>query len=103
MRWDAVSAAARRGIVDAGKNMVGINGHSPVPVVQYLVEQHTMNAADPSAPGSVQSFKQIMDLAYPKPAREPGPAVPDGGMSLSLSPELARAVLARLSSARDGR
>lgn len=97
-RWDGVSAAARRGLAKAGKQIPDLVGDGPVRVVEYLVEQHTLNAADPSARGATQSFKQIMDLAYPKPEREvnTGPAVPAGGAAVVLSPELARELLAEL-------
>lgn len=97
-RWDAVSQAARLGIADAGAKIPDIDKRGSVPVVRYLVQQHTLNAADPSARGATQSFKQVMDLAYPKPEREVGAsaAVPAGGATLSLSPELARELLAAM-------
>jgi hypothetical protein len=102
-RWDGVSAAARRGLAKAGKQIPDISGQGPVRVVEYLVEQHTLNAADPSARGATQSFKQVMDLAYPKPEREvaTGPATPPGGASLALSPELARELLAAMRARRE--
>ena len=84
-RWDAVSAAARRGLVKAGEQLPDVRASSPVAVVEYLVSQHALNAADPSARGSQASFKQVMDLAYPKPEREvsSGPASPATGASLA--------------------
>jgi len=74
-----------------------------VPVVRYLVQQHTLNAADPSARGSAQSFKQVMDLAYPKPEREvaASSAVPEGGATLQLSADLARELLAAMRDKRE--
>lgn len=97
-RWAAVSQAARLGIADAGAQIPDIDKRGSVPVVRYLVQQHTLNAADPSARGATQSFKQIMDLAYPKPEREvaASAAIPAGGASVTLSPELARELLAEL-------
>ena len=97
-RWELVSAAARRGLAKAGEQIPDIARQGPVAVVEYLVTQHTLNAADPSARGATQSFKQVMDLAYPRPDREvsAGPAVPAGGATIALSPELARALLAEL-------
>jgi hypothetical protein len=102
-RWAAVSQAARLGIADAGTQIPDIDKRGSVPVVRYLVQQHTLNAADPSARGATQSFKQIMDLAYPKPEREVAPSsvVPAGGASIALSPELARELLAAMRARRE--
>lgn len=98
LRWDGVSAAARRGLAAAGKQIPDVVGNGPVRVVEYLVSQHTLNAADPSARGSAQSFKQVMDLAYPKPDREvsAAPGIPAGGLSVTLSADLARELVAAL-------
>jgi hypothetical protein len=99
-RWENVSKAARLGLADAAASIdqLPIDRRSSVGVVRFLVEQHTLNAADPSARGATQSFKQVMDLAYPKPEREvaAASAVPAGGATIALSPELARALLAEL-------
>lgn len=102
LRWDRVSAEARRGMVDAAKNLPGVASSSPA-VVRYLAEQHTLNAADPSAPGSVQSFREVMRIAYPAPERGAAPStVPAGGMQLNLSPDLARELLTELRARRGG-
>lgn len=110
-RWDAVSAAARRGLVKAGEQLPDIRASSPVAVVEYLVSQHALNAADPSARGSQASFKQVVELAYPKPDREvaasPG-AVPGPGGSLAALDAAAldaimSALRARLASEEQGR
>ena len=96
-RWDAVSAAARAGIVDAGKQVPGLAHKAPA-VVRYAVSQHMLNSFDPSAHGSQQSLKLVLDLAYPKPERDhaPSAAVPAGGATLALSPELAQQLLSAM-------
>lgn len=81
-RWalerERARQAARAGMRKAGEQLPDIRGSSTAHVVEFLVEQHTLNAADPSAKGSAQSFKQIMELAYPKPEREVGASLPAG-------------------------
>lgn len=87
LRWDAVSRVGRLGVADAGKQITGIDTHGSLPVIRYLVEQHTLNAADPSAPGSVQSFREIMRIAYPSPERTNSgnsSDIPPGGAQLNL-------------------
>jgi hypothetical protein len=97
-RWDNMSKAARLGIADAGAQIPDIDKRSAPDVIRYLAQQHTLNAADPSARGATQSFKIVTDLAYPKPEREVNQAnaVPAGGATLALSPELARELLAAM-------
>ena len=108
-RWEMVSAAARRGIAKAGQQIDGLtsnyklDGRVTAPdVVGYLAEQHTLNAADPSAPGSVQSFREVMRIAYPAPSAraDNDQAAPAGGLQINLSPELARELLAELRARR---
>lgn len=114
-RWAGVSRAARLGISDAGGQLPGLDKRKPLKVVRYLAEQHTLNAADPSARNSVASLNAVMRLAYPEPQRNP-----DGSSSVTPSdagaiaklvamleaaeaadPEFARRV-AELVAARDG-
>lgn len=78
-RWDAVSKAARLGLGDAGEQLPDVSKRQPLAVVRYLVEQHAMNAADPSQRGSTQSFKQVMELAYPKPEKDSAAATGTDG------------------------
>ena len=68
-RWDKVGAAARRGMAKAGQQIPDISTRGSLAVVEYLVEQHTLNAADPSAKGSAASFQKVMDVAYPAPSK----------------------------------
>ena len=75
-RWAGVSRAARLGLADAGEQLPGVSSRQPLRVIQYLVEQHALHAADPSARGSQQSFAQVVKLAYPAPDARPGDAAP---------------------------
>jgi len=60
----------------------------------YAMEQHGMNMADPSAPGSAQSLKHIDGVLFPRPERRQDQP-PAGGMTIALSSELAREWLER--------
>ena len=97
-RWELASAAARHGIMDAGRQVPDLDARRPADVVRYAVAQHTLNSLDPSAHGSQQSLKLVLDLAYPKPERDPAAAVgvPAGGATLALSPELAQQLLSAM-------
>ena len=102
IRWDKANAAALRGMTKAGQQIPDVSRRGPAAVVEYLVEQHTLHAADPSAPGSVQSFKQVMAIAYPKPDSEKsGDVVADGGVQLNLSAGAVRELLAALRDRRN--
>ena len=68
-RWEMASAAARRGLAKAGEQIPEINANSAPKVIEYLSEQHTLNAADPSSRNAVASFRQVMAVGYPKPER----------------------------------
>lgn len=112
-RWERAGAAARAGLRDAAREMsekAGLTLPDGAPleteydVLRALVAAHVLQAADPSARGAVQSFREVTRLAFPVPeARLDHGAVglPAGGMQFNLSPELAREVLAALR-ARNG-
>jgi hypothetical protein len=103
-RWDKAAAAARRGMAKAGAQLPDVSRAAPLAVLEYLVEQHTLNAADPSARGSQSSLKQVVELAFPKPEREAaGPALPEGGAVLALTAEQVDTLLAELRQARERR
>lgn len=68
-RWEKAGAAARRGMAKAGQQIPEVDKRSSIAVLEHLAEVHTLNAADPSAPNSVQSLKQVLSLAYPKPEK----------------------------------
>ena len=74
-RWANVSRAARLGLADAGEQLPDVSKRQPLAVIRYLVEQHAMHAADPSARGSQASFAAVVKLAYPAPEGRPGDAV----------------------------
>lgn len=97
-RWELASQAARRGMAKAGEQLPNIDRRGPLAVVEYLTEQHTLNAADPSARGAGASLREVMRLAYPAPERAQVAAgeTPAGGLTFHLSPELARDLLAEL-------
>ena len=94
-RWDAASAAVRRGLAKASEQVPGLAIRGPLAAIEYAAEQHGLNMFDPSAHGSQQSMKLLLDYAFPKPERDPAAAVgvPAGGATLALSPELAQQLL----------
>lgn len=103
IRWNNAGVRARAAAVKAGQRLPDINLRGPLDMLEYVAEQHWMNAADPSAPGSVQSFREVMRIAYPAPERGlVASTVPAGGAQLNLSPELARELLAELRARRGG-
>ena len=73
-RREDMSRAARLGLADAGEQLPDVKAHSPIKVIRYLVEQHAMHAADPSARGSQASFAAVVKLAYPALDTRPGDA-----------------------------
>ena len=97
-RWDAASAAVRRGLAKASEQVPGLSIRGPLAAIEYAAEQHGLNMFDPSAHGSQQSMKLLLDYAYPKPERDPAAAVgvPAGGATLALSPELAQQLLSAM-------
>lgn len=105
-RWELASAAARAGIMDAGRNVPDLDARRPADVIRYAVGQHMLNSFDPSAHGSQQSLKLALDLAYPKPERDPGGSVTvtEGGTSVTaqLSADEVRALLTAMRERRQG-
>lgn len=106
-RWDRRAAAVRQGLRDAAqllteKTDLTLPGGAPLQneydVLRVVGSQHALHAADPSAPGSVQSLKLVSEMAFPRP--EPSaitaPSVPPGGLAVVLTPELARELLAAM-------
>ncbi len=102
-RTELAGQRVRRAAIKAGGQLPGVNANSSLDTLEYVAEQHWLNAADPSAPGSVQSFREVMRIAYPSPERGAAvSSVPAGGAQLNLSPELARELLAELRARRGG-
>ena len=57
-------------------------------VVEHLAEQHTLNAADPSARGSTSSLKTLLQHGWPRPERaDEGKGQMQGGARLDISKE----------------
>ena len=100
-RWEKVSAATRRGMANAGKQLADISRAGSVAVAEYLAEQHTLNAADPSARGSVLSYKQVMHYAFPEPARAAAEPAP-GGAAFYLSAGAVDRIASLLIAAQQG-
>lgn len=69
-RWELRNARVRRGVGNAKTQIdqiAHLPGNAPLDVIEYLAEQHTLNAADPSAHGSQASYKLVMDYGWPRP------------------------------------
>lgn len=50
----------------AGRQLPDVAGAGPYAYLAYMLEQHALNATDPSARGSVASAKLVMGNAFPE-------------------------------------
>ena len=106
-RWEKKAEAVRQGMRDAAglltdKAGLTLPGGAPIvteyDVIRVLSTSQALNAADPSSPGGNQSYQRLLDNGFPKPERDPAAAaaVPAGGATLALSPELAQQLLSAM-------
>ena len=78
-RYELAGQRARQAALAAAEK-VGLSARTPLDMLEYVAEQHWLNAADISRKTSVQSAKMVIGLSYPAPARgEAAPAA--GGLS----------------------
>lgn len=101
-KWERFALATRRGMAKAGRQLPDVSKASSLAVAEYLAEVHTLNAADPSSPSSVASYKQVTNIAYPKPEAERRTADDDArqAAAAAFGETAARELLAELRALR---
>lgn len=95
-RWAKVGHVARRALVTAAGEVPDLDVQGDHwRALEYVFHQRWLNTFDPSARGSSADLRTMIDVAFPKPERDPAAAVgvPAGGAALALSPELAQQLL----------
>ena len=99
-RWAKVGHVARRALVTAAGEVPDLDVQGDHwRALEYVFHQRWLNTFDPSARGSSADLRTMIDVAYPKPERDPAAAavgVPTGGATLALSPELAQQLLSAM-------
>ena len=87
-RREKAAEAIRKGVGKAGVQIPEVANAEAYEVVEYLAEQHTLNAADPSARGSTSSLKTLLQHGWPRPERaDEGKGQMQGGARLDISKE----------------
>lgn len=112
IRYEKRTRAALAGVGDAARLITDTGAALPdgqpittaYDVIRFLVSQHALNAADPTAQGATQSLKVVDGMAFPAPEKVAGPAPIQQFNQYNISAEAARALLAemRLLSAEQG-
>ena len=96
-RRAAAAVALRKGIGIAGVQMPDVASDNLYDVLTHLAEQHTLNAADPSARGSTSSLKTLLQHGWPRPERaDEGKGQMQGGARLDISKETLLALADRM-------
>ena len=87
-RREKAAKAIREGVASAGVQIPDVAKADEYEVVEHLAEQHTLNAADPSARGSTSSLKTLLQHGWPRPERaDEGKGQMQGGARLDISKE----------------
>ena len=87
-RREKAAEAIRMGVGKAGVQIPEVANAQAYEVVDHLAEQHSLNAADPSARGSTSSFKTLLHHGWPRPERaDEGNGQMQGGARLDISKE----------------
>ncbi len=96
-RREQAAKAIREGVASAGVQIQGVAMADEYEVVEHLAEQHTLNAADPSARGSTSSLKTLLQHGWPRPERaDEGKGQMQGGARLDISKETLLALANRM-------
>ena len=96
-RREQAAKAIREGVASAGVQIPDVAKADAYEVVEHLAEQHTLNAADPSARGSTSSLKTLLQHGWPRPehADDVGGQT-QGGARLDISKETLLALADRM-------